>query len=147
MIVIQSVVAVTLFYDASSASKGTFDEFLSIPNIAKDVKIRSLLSLIQISPDSSQNLRWVFTSQDSAAHRGDSLSLSSGLNGPVSVLKYSTNLLNQLHNQTKVGHFPPVYIHSPLLSGNSLLVLGHPPVPQRLSIRGGLGRAIPSDVL
>jgi hypothetical protein len=40
----------SFFYDAPQAPAGTFDAFLSIPAILKDVKTRSLTSLVQSTP-------------------------------------------------------------------------------------------------
>ncbi|KAF9465136.1 FAD-binding domain-containing protein [Collybia nuda] len=43
----QFQIIVTLFYDAPSAPKGIFDDFLAIPSLSTDLSTRSMLSLIK----------------------------------------------------------------------------------------------------
>jgi len=52
-----------LFYDGPSPPPGIFDDFLTIPSVAKDVSTRIFLSLVQAFPDSgASNIRYVLQS-------------------------------------------------------------------------------------
>ncbi|KAF9002470.1 FAD dependent oxidoreductase [Cyathus striatus] len=71
-----------LFYDGPSPPAGVFDDFLSIPYFTKDVKTRSLSSLVQASPANvTYGQRGIFNT--------------------VSVLKYTPNLLSVILNETE----------------------------------------------
>ncbi|KDQ05818.1 hypothetical protein BOTBODRAFT_122239 [Botryobasidium botryosum FD-172 SS1] len=72
-------VAATLFYDAPTAPAGTFDDFLSIPAVTRDVKTRSLLSLVKSTPVPVEGFRSLFNH--------------------VSVLDHTPALLDLLHDQ------------------------------------------------
>jgi len=54
----QPLMGVLLFYDAPTPPPGTFDAFLVIPYLTKDVSTRSFLSLVQASPDRLAGTRY-----------------------------------------------------------------------------------------
>ncbi|KAG6810817.1 hypothetical protein H0H92_010207 [Tricholoma furcatifolium] len=70
-----------LFYDGPTPPEGIFDEYLSIPHFTKDVSTRDFLSFILASPaNATYGQRGIFNS--------------------VSLVQYTPELLNAIHNET-----------------------------------------------
>jgi hypothetical protein len=55
-----SLASIILFYDGPNPPAGIFDKFLALPFITKDVKTRSFLDLVKVSPsDATAGTRYV----------------------------------------------------------------------------------------
>ncbi|CDO76775.1 hypothetical protein BN946_scf184978.g4 [Trametes cinnabarina] len=73
--------SIMLFYDDPEPPKGTFDAYLVIPYLAKDVKTRSFLDLVRSAPSNgTQGLRGIYHT--------------------VSVIEYTDRVLNAIINET-----------------------------------------------
>ncbi|KAA1474543.1 FAD-binding domain-containing protein [Dentipellis sp. KUC8613] len=77
----QTGVSLIMFYDAPTPPSGIFDDFLAIPSFTKDISTRSFSSLVLSSP-------------------ANATAGSRGLFHSVSVLNYTTSLLNVIVNES-----------------------------------------------